>query len=62
VFVDIGSQMAFIPPFYTKEEPYGPGFFLFNFNVIFSNHPQEYLAKFGYRTIFLKKRPLQILK
>ncbi len=34
VFVDMGSQMAFIPPFYTKEEPYGPGFFLFNFNVI----------------------------
>jgi hypothetical protein len=30
----MGSQMAFIPPFYTKEEPYGPGFFLFNFNVI----------------------------
>ncbi len=58
VFVDIGSQRPlFIPPFCTKEEPYGKGF-SFSISMWYrqtSNHPQEDLAKFGYRTLFFTK-------
>jgi len=44
--------------FAPKEEPYEPGFFLFNFNVILAIIHKEYLAKFGYRTIFSQKKTL----